>query len=367
MKRIAFTVTNDLSYDQRMIRICSTLSEAGYEIHLIGRRKSNSIELEKRPYHQYRFNLFFNQGKLFYFEYNLRLFIDLLFRRFDIICAIDLDTILPVFLISKIKKVRFAFDAHEFFTEVPELIHRPRIKAKWEWVGKLAVPHADLAYTVNDSLAGILTKKYGVAFEVVRNLPYRKLASGIDAEQKFSPFILIYQGVLNEGRGLEETIQAMKLMDDTELWITGEGDLSLKLRTLTKEMQLESKVKFLGRIPPAELPNFTAKAHLGLNLLNESSMNYYYSLANKAVDYIQAGMPSLNMNFPEYTLLQKQYNAFILINELKPEKIAEEVIKIKKDRKAYYSLKENCIRAAGYLCWEKEKSKLLALFQNLAH
>ncbi|MCC6724648.1 MAG: glycosyltransferase, partial [Saprospiraceae bacterium] len=49
MKRIICTVSNDLSYDQRMIRICSTLANAGYEVTLLGRKLPDSIPLEPKP------------------------------------------------------------------------------------------------------------------------------------------------------------------------------------------------------------------------------------------------------------------------------------------------------------------------------
>src|SRR5678815_5747716 len=99
MKRLVFTVTNDLSYDQRMIRICTTLAQAGYDVMLVGRKMKGSIPLQERPFRQKRLVNLFQKGKLFYIEYNIHLFCLLLFKRADLICAIDLDTILPLSLI----------------------------------------------------------------------------------------------------------------------------------------------------------------------------------------------------------------------------------------------------------------------------
>ena len=77
-----------------------------------------------------------------------------------------------------------------------------------------------------------------------------------------------------------------------QLWLVGEGDLSVKLRELVKSYKLDQKVKFKGYLKPTELPEITAKATIGLNLLENTSLNYYYSLANKAFDYIQAEIPA---------------------------------------------------------------------------
>ena len=101
VKRLSFLVTNDLNFDQRMQRICSTLSEAGFDVELIGRRRKNSLPLTQKSFVQKRLFCFFERSFLFYAEYNLRLFFYLLFRRTDLICAIDLDTILPAYYISK--------------------------------------------------------------------------------------------------------------------------------------------------------------------------------------------------------------------------------------------------------------------------
>src|ERR1043165_6168432 len=135
MPRIIFTVVNDLTYDQRMHRICNSLVNDGYDVLLIGRKLSrrgpfgkSSIPLQQEKFKQQRLNVFFSRGKLFYLEYNICLFFVLLFKRFDIVCGIDLDTILPCYFISKIKNKKCVYDAHELFPEVPEVIRRPSIQ-----------------------------------------------------------------------------------------------------------------------------------------------------------------------------------------------------------------------------------------------
>src|SRR5690349_17278363 len=105
VKRILFTVTNDLNYDQRMQRICNTLADAGYDVTLIGRKLKTSAPLPDKNYKQRRLNCWFNKGKLFYAEFNIRVFFFLLFKKADCICAIDLDTILPCYYISKLKGI----------------------------------------------------------------------------------------------------------------------------------------------------------------------------------------------------------------------------------------------------------------------
>jgi len=137
---IYFTVTNDLSYDQRMIRICTSLAQAGYQVKLVGRKLKASIPLIEQPFKQKRINCFFNNGKLFYAEYNIRLFFYLLSKKMNCICAIDLDTILPCYFISKLKGIPRVYDAHELFCEMKEIVTRPFIYKTWKNIERYSVP-----------------------------------------------------------------------------------------------------------------------------------------------------------------------------------------------------------------------------------
>src|SRR6476620_6471580 len=100
---IILVVTNELSYDQRMSRICTSLALAGYRVLLIGRNTKRSIPLAPQPFQQKRLNLLFSRGKLFYLEFNIRLGVYLALKKSRVLCAIDLDTILPCYFISRIK------------------------------------------------------------------------------------------------------------------------------------------------------------------------------------------------------------------------------------------------------------------------
>lgn len=373
-KKLIFTVTNDLTYDQRMIRICSSLAQNGYDVLLVGRKRSFSKQLSKSlPFQQKRISCFFNKGKLFYLEYNLRLFFFLFFSKFDLICSIDLDTILPGFIISNLRDKIGVYDAHEYFTELPEVINRPLVKKIWNWVANRTIPNLKYAYTVGNGLAGIFEKQYGVQFDVIRNVPFRgTILEGLDLEKSFKPYdnsnkaILLYQGALNDGRGLEEVIEAMPKIQNAELWLVGEGDLSQVLRKKAKNLGLlENGIHFLGYKTPKELKEITLKATVGLNLLQNKGLNYYYSLANKAFDYIQAGIPSVNMEFPEYQHINKETEVFYLIADLEKETLANALNQLLSNQELYKKLQNNCLAARKRFIWENEEIKLLKFYESV--
>lgn len=360
-KKIICTVTNDLNYDQRMIRICSSLVDAGFDVELIGRNKKKSPPLFERKFQQKRLNCFFQSGKFFYVEYNIRLFFYLLFADVDIINAIDLDTILPGYFISRIRSKKIVYDAHEYFTEVPEVVSRPNIQKIWKKIEKSIVPRIEHAYTVCESLAELFYKEYKVPFEVIRNVPFKNEDVHYEKEKR----IILYQGALNEGRGLEAMIAAMEDVEGAELWLAGEGDLSEALRTLVQEKKLEHKITFLGFLQPEDLTDLTNKVYVGLNLLENKGLSYYYSLANKTFDYIQALVPGIHMAFPEYKKLNEKYNIGVLIKTLEKEDILKAIQTLLNDEVYYLQLKENCRQAKEELTWEKEVEKLLDVYQKL--
>ncbi len=362
-KQIICTVTNDLTYDQRMIRICSSLANAGYSVLLVGRHKPDSVALQAQPFQQKRLPCWFQKGKLFYLEYNLRLLLFLLFAKADILYAVDLDTIVPNFLVSRLRHKICVFDAHEYYTQTPEVVRRPAIQQIWTWVANCTIPHLRYGITVGPALATIFQQQYGIPFTTIRNVPFRQTVAVAKTSKPEN--VLLYQGALNEGRGLEPLIAAMQYLPHATLWLAGEGDLSEDLRNLAQRLQLEEQVKFLGYLLPDALKTITRQATIGFNLLENKGLSYYYSLANKAFDYVQAGIPSIHSDFPEYRNLNAEWEVFVLLPDLKVKTIVKTVERLLNDQNHYLQLAENCQQAAQDWHWEGEEKRLLHLFDTI--
>lgn len=361
---IAFAATSDLSFDQRMQRVCCAYFERGYAVQLYGRKLAGSPPLLHQPYGQFRFSCFFQSGKLFYLEFNLRLFASILKTRPSAIWAADLDTMPAAALASWFTGAVLLYDAHEYFTETPELHGRPLVRKIWETLAQWTVPRANYALTVSESLAEILQARYRRPFLTIRNVPIlRKGNSGL--VKKAFPPVILYQGVLNAGRGLETAIMAMHLLPELELWLAGEGDLSDTLRALVRQEKLESKIHFLGKLLPERLAQLTPRAFVGINLLDGRSESYYYSLANKTFDYVQAGVPSVHLDFPEYRRLNAQWECFVLLPELSAQALAGAIRHLLEDPVNYQRLCRNCIEAAKEWNWEKEKRALPLILPSL--
>jgi hypothetical protein len=361
LKKLTFTVINDLTYDQRMHRICGSLANAGYDVTLIGRQLSASHPVSSEMYKQRRLQCFFTTGKLLYIEFNLRLLFFLLFISTDCFVAIDLDTVMPNYIASKLRFKKRVYDAHELFTELKEIVSRPAIQKIWLKVEKFALPRFRHGYTVNEFIAKEFEKKYGVKYTVVRNLP--KLLRSTHEPDKAHPFI-IYQGAVNEGRSFETLIPAMKLVN-AKLVVCGDGNFFKQVQQLIKKEGVEEKVELRGMVTPYELKKLTPTAYAAVMLFEGTGLNQYQSLANRFFDYIMAGVPQVCVDYPQYKVLNDKYGVASLISDTRPQTIATALNNLLDDDVYYHTIHTNCLLAREELNWQNEEKVLLDFYRQL--
>jgi len=366
--KITVSVTNDLVTDQRVHKVCTTLMQNGYEVKLIGRRLHKSKPII-RLYQTKRMKLLFNHTMFFYAEFNIRLFLYLLLAKTDIYLSNDTDTLLANYFASVIRRKPLVFDAHEIFPEAPEVTDRKWVKKVWTAIEDHLFPHLKSAYTVCGSIAAYYKKRYKINMQVVRNIPPKKVKSLPLMRFIDSPInergkrIIIYQGAVNRGRGIEWMINAMPFLDNFIFYIVGDGDKLEELKEKVREMQLTDKIIFTGQIPFENLPAYTVRADVGINLLENWGLSYYYSLPNRIFDYIREEVPVLSCDFPEIHNIITKYNIGILINNFDPQYIASIVKQMAlkgKDRSAFALANEE-------LCWENESRVLLKVVKEAAN
>jgi len=166
---VAFSVTNCICHDRRVQKMASVAEELGCEATIIGRRGGKCCEGEHMPFRTKRFRMIFNKGFLFYQFFNIRLFFSLLFDKYDMLVANDLDTLLPNYLVSKIRKTPLVYDSHEYFTGVPEIQNKPFVKWVWKTIERSVFPHLQNILTVSDPIAEKYSEEYGIRPVTVRN------------------------------------------------------------------------------------------------------------------------------------------------------------------------------------------------------
>ena len=369
--RVFVSVSNDLFSDMRVDKICNTLVSMGFEVTLVGRKLSDSLELSPRNYQTKRIKLIFKKGALFYAELNLRLFFYLLFKKQGVLLSNDLDTLLANYWVSKLRGSELVYDSHEYFTEVPELKEGSFSKNTWLKIERFIFPKLKSVYTVCDSIAYTYKEKYGVDVKVVRNIPRRKekvnYVSRAELGLPSDKHILLLQGAgINLDRGAEEMVEAMKYLPINYLFvIVGGGDVFEKLKEIIATNQLESKVLIKGKIPYQELVQYTHAADLGLSLDKNTNLNYEYSLPNKLFDYLHHETPVLASNLTEIRKIIEEHEVGWILKNHNPETIANQIQEIFEDMSNFEKKKRNTSAAAEKLTWENEELVLKQIYASL--
>ena len=306
---------------------------------------------------------------MFYAEYNFRLFIRLLFERADVYHSNDLDTLLPMWIISKFKKKPIVYDSHEYFTGVGEIQSRPMVKYIWKTIEKNIFPHLNHVFTVNQSIADLYFKEYNILPKVIRNLPtsskIEKIKSKSDLGLPSHKWIIILQGAgINIDRGSEELLEAIALDDQFFLCVVGKGDVIDRLKNRSKKNDLLNKVIFVNTLPYCEMMQYTLNADIGVSLDKDNNINHKLSLPNKIFDYIKAKVPILASDLIEVSNIISKYEVGYTISKITPNSILQglnNLIKIKEE--SFHD--ESFDKAIYDLNWERESQILIKTYNNI--
>ncbi|MBI1316994.1 glycosyltransferase [bacterium] len=369
MPRVLVSASNDLSNDQRVHKVCSSLEKEGWEVLLIGRLRSDSAPLE-RSYATRRLRLWFDKGFAFYAELNFRLFWILLFERVDAYHPNDLDTLLPNFLSAGLRRKPLTYDTHEYFLGVPELQNRPRVRAVWAAIERWIFPRLESVFTVNESIAALYEEDYRVRPAVMRNIPPSQTgpierASRAEWGLSQTGYLLINQGTgINVDRGMEELLEALVLLtSDVHLLLVGKGDVLPSLKERAKRLGLEHRVHFIPPQPYERMMQLTRMADLGVSLDKDTNINYRFSLPNKLFDYIRAGLPVLVSDLPEVGKVVREYSIGSIVEDHRPETLARAIEHMRAHGKRPYV--EALERASAQLHWESEVEPMLDRYRAL--
>jgi len=373
-KRVTLSITGNIATDQRVHKVAVSLLKIGLEPLLIGRNFQKNNQLKERAYKFRQLDTFFIKGFLFYAEYNIRLFFILLFWKSEILLSNDLDTLLANFLCYRIKKlagkkVRLVYDSHELFTEVPELNNRKFVKGIWKKIESSILPCLKNTYTVCGSIANHYKQEYGISMLVIKNFPS---CSFTETEKSVSfPFlpvdkkIILYQGALNIGRGIEHIIPLMKFIDNAVFVIIGRGDMENELKLLVAEEGLEDKILFTGNLDLEQLNALTPRADVGLVLQEDISLSYHYVLPNRLFDFIKASIPVLASNLPEIEKIVESEKIGLIVNSFEPDILLKNLNLLLNDNQSIQIFKGNINKCKENYCWEAQEEVLFELFQNL--
>lgn len=362
-KKIFVAVTNDISTDQRVHKVCLYLINKGFDVEVYGRVLPDTFQVD-RPYKTIRKQHLFNHNFLFYAEYNFRLLFFLLFRKYQYVWSNDLDTLPACFLGAKIQKAELVYDSHEYFTETPELQGRKFVQGFWRRIEKFLLPKVKKTITVSQPIANAYKRKYDVNMVVLRNLPSLNREI-INEEVRFPSKnkVVLYQGVLNPGRGIKPMIDSLKYLDGVDLVIIGFGKVKEELMDYVIKSDMKSRVHFLGRIAYEKLPNYSKIANIGMVLEEPLGKSFEFSLPNKLFDFIHFGLPIIASPLIEVKKIVEENKVGLVIDNYEPHHIAIMIKRLLNDEELISEIKTNQEKCKNKLCWENDVKVLDTFFK----
>jgi glycosyltransferase involved in cell wall biosynthesis len=423
-KKVGMFVWNHFTNDARVLRECTALSEAGYDVDLICihdpkdpnlprfeqrnnrfkiyrlRRYPVLLELMQKAYRlslqnklfgafclvlwivlaylapiavipltilaviliKTKLNVIWVRGSLI-----LRMILKGYRGNYDIYHSNDLNTLPQGYISAKwrFKPKKLIYDSHEVQTS--RTGYNSPIHGKME---AFLIKKIDEMIVENNTRAKYNEVLYGFYPHVVHNYPFKQQTSnnaekidlheilGIPKDEK----ILLYQGGIQTGRGLDKLIKAVPFFKEGTLVLIGDGKIKKELQNMVKEMNLEEKVKFHPKVPVGDLPKYTRNGYLGFQVLNNVCFNHYSASSNKLFEYMMAGVPVVACSFPEIQRVVEGDGTGVSVDSHDPVSIANGVNWLLEHQEQYKEMKEKSIKASKKYNWDLEKDIFLNLY-----
>nr|WP_298113606.1 glycosyltransferase family 4 protein [uncultured Pseudomonas sp.] len=286
----------------------------------------------------------------------------------DIVHAHDVNVLPTAWLAAKLSGAKIVYDAHEISTSREGYSSFRNLVAGVE---RFLMPRVQGAITTTDARAKFFARAYGIARPVVlQNRPRfqpLKASNRIREELGLSePWpIILYQGGVQQGRGLERLVRVAAQVPDTYFVFIGGGRLDGSLRSIAAELGLEGRVRFIPTVALAELPFYTASADIGVQPIENTCLNHYTTDSNKLFEYVQAGLPVVASDLPEIRRVVREYDLGLLVpaGDSKALAAALNCLVADVDKRRFHA--RQSLKAVAALSWEQQEGELLALYERI--
>jgi glycosyltransferase involved in cell wall biosynthesis len=363
--KVLITFLGNLNYDTRCKNLFNTLKVNDYEVEFLGFDwltkdfKSVEADITINKLHKGFLSL------SFYLKFVWHIKLYLMTSRASIIFAEDIYTLPFAVIFGKLKRARVIYDSRELYGHLAGLKGKKTKQGFWRIVEKVFIKKVDHIITTGKLDSDFLIKKYKVDDPILlRNLPrYFKPKVEHNLRSLFriekNKKILLYQGVIHKGRGLRPAFEALKELQNCVLVIIGDGEFENHYKNLAMEMGINDQVIFAGKINQDEILSYTKTADVGLSIIENISLSYYYALPNKLFEYIMAEIPVVVSNLPQMKEVVEKHEVGMVVDLDNPDELVKAIKQLIADEDLCKKFKENCRTASQELNWENEVKNLL--------
>ena len=257
------------------------------------------------------------------------------------------------------------YDAHELETETNGLSGINKKLSKF--LERSLIRYVDKVIVVNESIKKWYETSYSIEPMVIFNSPpdintkknnYFRKKFNIRSESK----ILLYQGLISPGRGIEFLIKTITEMKTNNFVIIFLG-YGPQVELIKKSSITNKNIFFHEAVKPEELLAITSSADIGISLIEDVCLSYRYCLPNKVFEYSMAGLPIIVSNLEEMRHFVFKYkNGWVI--DMQNESSLSNLLEIIKDTNLEKYQNKSKL-AAIENSWEIQEKKLLAYYGEL--
>lgn len=385
-KKVCIIRAGDVTYISRIHRTALALQESDrYDVSIICIEPRYVKKKLDYLYHIHSLPIKSRKlkGKLFFFirviEGITRVFFEAKKQKADLYIAITVDDLIIAFLIAKVFKKKLVYNANELEADrkiynniFVQKIYNKTIRR----IEGFILPKANCCIAADFERAKIMEKWYKLEnVETIRNVPLYFHDSvnkqNLIKEKLYlddTTKILLYQGIISLGRGIEASIIASAKVNNEQFALVLLGDVDLVYKSyLIKiaESNNFNRLFFISAVPWYELLQWTSSADISLVLIENISLSYFLAAPNKIYESIMAEVPYIASDFPEINRVHNIAKAGILVNPEDIDEIAGAINIIINDSVLVNNFKQNANKAKQIFNWEKEKIKLLNIIDHL--
>lgn len=265
--------------------------------------------------------------------------------------------LLPVGILLKcLFKAVLVYDTHELETETGD--HNGLRKRIAKLIEKYLIGQCDLVFVVGENIADWYANEYNIRKPtVLKNAPrlsdirkknYFRENLGINENS----IIVLYQGGLSKGHGVDILIECFKGRNDNKVVIVfmGYGHLEEEIIQTSKN---KNNVFFYPAVAPEIVIDYTSSADLGIHMIQNTCLNHFYCMPNKLFEYAMAGLPVIVSNMKEMKELVERYDMGIIVevnNIISMNKAINRILELDIKR-----MKNNARRCAEENAWELQE------------
>ncbi|MHB8125737.1 MAG: glycosyltransferase family 4 protein [Desulfitobacteriaceae bacterium] len=287
----------------------------------------------------------------------------------------DPDLIPVALILSRWQRKPVIYDVHEYYGDslltrywLPKPL-RKFVARTVDLIEKRAARSFAGIITVNSHMAELFQRENPEG-EILHNYPLERQFEFLRPEN-VKPPVILYLGGINRERGLEIILRAMPLVREKYPEAVCElvgpvdtADLGPEFSELTPWLE-QGNIRIRGKVPYEQVPEILAQSSLALVPLLPT-LNYQKAIPVKLLEYMAAGLPVIGSCFGYIEEIIAKNQCGILTKPGDPGSLSQDICALLKNPEKALKYGQNGWDAFHReYTWEKEQSKLLALYQRI--